>query len=58
MAKRNLTKEIAKRVKQTADPIMEELLEQFEQTQFHKSMAKFREIAEQQFANKSLTISK
>jgi hypothetical protein len=58
MAKSNLTKEIAKRVKQTTCPIMEELQEQYQQTQFYKSMAKFREQAEQQFANRSLTISK
>jgi hypothetical protein len=58
MSKRNLTKEIAKRVKETTDPIMQELQEQYEQTQFYKSMAKFREQAEQQFSNRTLTSSK
>jgi hypothetical protein len=58
MAKSNLTKQLAKRVKETTCPILQELQEQYEQTQFYKSMAKFREQAEQQFANRSLTISK
>jgi len=58
MAKRNLTKELAQRVKATKCPIMEELQEQYEATQFHKSMIRFREIAEQQFSQKSLILNK
>jgi hypothetical protein len=54
----NLTKQLKEKSKQIQNPIFEELKEQFEQTQFYKSMAKFREQAEQQFANKSLTVSK
>lgn len=54
MAKRNLTQEIAKRVKQSTDPIMEELKEQYEQSQFHKSLSRFRHTFEKQTAEKSL----
>ena len=58
MAKRNLTKELAQRVKETKCPIIEELQEQYEATQFHKSMIRFREMAEQQFSQKSLILTK
>lgn len=54
MAKRNLTQEIAKRVKQTTDPIMEELREQYELTQFNKSLSRFRHNFEKQSTEKSL----
>jgi hypothetical protein len=54
MAKRNLTQEIAKRVKQTTDPIMEELREQYELTRFNKSLSRFRHTFEKQSAEKSL----
>ena len=38
----NLTKELKKLAKQKIDPIHEELLEQFQASQFHRQMAKFR----------------
>ena len=58
MAKRNLTKEIAKRVKETTCPIMQELQEQYEQTQFYKSLNRFRGEFENQYSQKSLISTK
>ena len=58
MAKRNLTKEIAKRVKETTCPIMQELQEQYEQTQFYKSLSRFQNEFEKQYAQKTLISTK
>jgi hypothetical protein len=58
MAKRNLTKEIAKRVKETTCPIMQELQEQYEQTQFYKSLSRFQNEFEKQYSQKNLISTK
>jgi len=47
MAKRNLIKEIAKRVKETQCPIQKELQEQYEMTQNHRFFAKLRQTQSQ-----------
>jgi len=46
MTKGNLTKQIAKRVKETTCPIMKELKEQHQQTLFHKSLSRFQKTFE------------
>lgn len=38
----NLTKSLKKAVKQTIDPIFEELNEQFEAARFHRQLAAYR----------------
>jgi len=50
----NLTKRLKAKAKKLSDPIMDELKEQYELTQFNKSMIRFREKSELQFSNKSL----
>jgi hypothetical protein len=54
MTKRNLTKELAQRVKATKCPIMQELQEQYDQTQFYKSLNRFSGEFEKQYAQKTL----
>ena len=39
----NLTKRLKAKAKKLSDPIMDELKEQYELTQFNKSMIRFRE---------------
>ena len=58
MAKSNLTKQLAKRVKETTCPILQELQEQYEQTQFYKSLNRFRGEFEKQYAQKTLISTK
>ena len=58
MAKSNLTKQLAKRVKETTCPILQELQEQYEQTQFYKSLNRFRGEFENQYSQKSLIPTK
>jgi hypothetical protein len=40
----NLTKELKNLIKQNIDPIHEELMEQFQASQFHRQMAKYRNL--------------
>jgi|LakMenEpi03Aug12_release.lakeMendotaPanAssembly.Ray.scaffolds.fasta_scaffold444797_2 hypothetical protein len=42
MSKSNITKQLQKAVKQTIDPIFEELQEQYEASRFHRQMAAYR----------------
>ena len=58
MAKSNLTKQLAKRVKETTCPILQELQQQYEQTQFYKSLNRFRGEFEKQYAQKTLISTK
>jgi len=51
---KNLTKQIAKKAKKQIDPIQQELQEQYEQTQFYKSLNRFRGEFEKQYAQKTL----
>ncbi len=55
---KNLTKQLKQKSKQLNDPIFKELSEQYEMIQNYKSMAKYREFAQQQSENKSLITSK
>jgi hypothetical protein len=52
---KNLTKQLAKKAKKQIDPIQQELIEQYEQTQFYKSLNRFRGEFEKQYAQKTLT---
>ena len=51
---KNLTKQLAKKVKKSIDPIQQELQEQYEQTQFYKSLNRFRGEFEKQYSEKTL----
>jgi len=55
---KNLSKQIAKKVKKQFDPIQQELQEQYEQTHFYKSLNRFRGEFEKQYAQKTLTLTK
>jgi hypothetical protein len=43
MANQNLTKELKRSVKETIDPIFEELQEQIEASRFYRQLASFRD---------------